>query len=265
MMSTIDVKSRTKHPDDIPVGSAPSGVALTPDGKTAFVANVDSGTLSTINVKSRTKHPDDIPVGGRQGWPAITPDGKTAFVTDSTRGTVSTIDVKTRTKHPDDIPFGPGALGIAVTPDGKTAFVTNGNATPEFVGPGTLSTIDVKTRTKDPNDIPVGLNPIPGRGHIRRQDRRRRQQHRRHGLNDRREVPDQAPRRHSGRRVPMGGGDHAVSPVTDSPMYCDGAHRRRCHSATERRTLAWWTARHRRAGFRRFLVRKMSANTSWSA
>jgi YVTN family beta-propeller protein len=38
-VSTIDVKSRTKHTTDITVGAVPIGVAATPDGKTAFVIN----------------------------------------------------------------------------------------------------------------------------------------------------------------------------------------------------------------------------------
>src|SRR6266545_670100 len=58
-VSTIDVKTRTKHPADIPVGFGPAGVAVTPDGKTAFVSNNGSGTVSTIDVKTRTKNPDD--------------------------------------------------------------------------------------------------------------------------------------------------------------------------------------------------------------
>jgi YVTN family beta-propeller protein len=62
-VSTIDVKTRTKDPADIPVGSLPNGVAVTPDGKAAFVANFGSGTVSTIDVKTRTKNPTDIAVG----------------------------------------------------------------------------------------------------------------------------------------------------------------------------------------------------------
>ena len=38
-VSTIDVKTRTKNPTDVQVGTAPHGVAVTPDSKTAFVAN----------------------------------------------------------------------------------------------------------------------------------------------------------------------------------------------------------------------------------
>jgi YVTN family beta-propeller protein len=53
-VSTIDVKTRTKHPTDIPVGTGPFRVAFTPNGKTAFVTNNGSGTVSTIDVKTRT-------------------------------------------------------------------------------------------------------------------------------------------------------------------------------------------------------------------
>jgi YVTN family beta-propeller protein len=159
-VSTIDVKTRTKNPTDITVGRLPFGVAITPDGRTAFVTNLGSDTVSTIDVKTRTKNPTDIPVGGEPAGIAITPDGKAAFVANSGNfgaapfplgNSVSTIDVKTRTKNPTDIPVGAGPAGVAITPDGRTAFVTNQG--------GTVSTIDVKTRTKHPDDIPVGMTP----------------------------------------------------------------------------------------------------------
>jgi YVTN family beta-propeller protein len=76
-VSTIDVKTGTKNPTDIAVGPGPSGVAVTPDGKTAFVTNRRSGTVSTIDVKTRTKNPNDIAVGSLPIYVAITPDGKT--------------------------------------------------------------------------------------------------------------------------------------------------------------------------------------------
>ncbi len=152
-VSTIDVKTRAKNPNDIAVGSLPTQVAITPDGKTAFVTNGGSGTVSTIDVKTRTNHFTGIALG--QGV-AITPDGKTAFV--GGVESVSTIDVKTGTKHPGDIAVGPfEGAGVTITPDGKTALVTNGL--------GSVSTIDVKTRTKNPTDIPVGAAPDLGGGH----------------------------------------------------------------------------------------------------
>ena len=88
-------------------------MAVTPDGKTAFVVNRDSGTVSTIDVKTRTKDPTDISVGAFPAEVAITPDGKTAFVTNQANGTVSTIDVKTRTKDAGDIPVGVEPIGVA--------------------------------------------------------------------------------------------------------------------------------------------------------
>jgi YVTN family beta-propeller protein len=72
-VSTIDVKTRTKHPDDITVGPLPLRVRITPDGKTAFVTNNVSDTVSTIDVKTRTKHTDDIPVGPSPLEVAVTP------------------------------------------------------------------------------------------------------------------------------------------------------------------------------------------------
>ena len=127
-VSAIDVKTRTKYPTDIPVGTGPISMAITPDGKTGFVDNFGPvvsaesptpesiGTVSTIDVKTRTKDPTDIPVGALPFGVAVTPDGKTAFVTNVYSGTVSTIDVKTRTKHASDIAVGSGPLGVAVTP-----------------------------------------------------------------------------------------------------------------------------------------------------
>jgi YVTN family beta-propeller protein len=72
-VSTIDVDTRTKHPDDIDVGRYPTGVAVTPNGKTAIVANGLEGTVSTIDLKTRTKHADDIPVGLSPASVAVTP------------------------------------------------------------------------------------------------------------------------------------------------------------------------------------------------
>jgi YVTN family beta-propeller protein len=80
-VSTIDVKTRTKHPTDIPVGSFPDAVAITPDGKTAFVTHA-------------SPRAGDVAIGD----------------------SVSAIDVKTRTKGPTDIMVGPFPVGAAVTP-----------------------------------------------------------------------------------------------------------------------------------------------------
>jgi YVTN family beta-propeller protein len=48
-------------------------VKVTPDGKTAFVVNQNSGTVSTIDVKTRKKNPADITVGQFPFQVAVTP------------------------------------------------------------------------------------------------------------------------------------------------------------------------------------------------
>src|SRR5262249_60289387 len=78
-VSTVDVKTRKNQRDDITAGTQPTGVAFTPDGKTAFVTNFGSGTVSTIDVKTRLKNLDDIPVGQNPATVEVTPDGKTVL------------------------------------------------------------------------------------------------------------------------------------------------------------------------------------------
>jgi YVTN family beta-propeller protein len=88
-VSTIDVKTRTKNPTDIPVGPLPAGQAVTPDGKTLFVALRNSDTVSSIDVKTRTKNPTDIAVGSIPTGFKVSPDGNTLFVVNGYSGTVS--------------------------------------------------------------------------------------------------------------------------------------------------------------------------------
>jgi DNA-binding beta-propeller fold protein YncE len=115
-----------------------AGVAVTPDGNTAFVTDMN-GKVSTLDLKTRTKDPTDIDAPSTEV--AITPDGKTAF-TANVNGTVSTFDVNTRTKHPDDIAGVLFGAGVALTPDGKTAFVVSRDT-------NSVWTIDVKSRGRD--------------------------------------------------------------------------------------------------------------------
>src|SRR5829696_9189861 len=62
-VSAIDVRTRRKRATDIAADPNAFAVAVTPDGKTAFVANNGgSNSVSTIDVKTRTKNPTDIAV-----------------------------------------------------------------------------------------------------------------------------------------------------------------------------------------------------------
>ena len=62
----------------VPVGSSPYGVAVTPDGKHAYVANIGSNNVSVIHTASNTVVAT-VPVGTGPVGVAVTPDGTTGL------------------------------------------------------------------------------------------------------------------------------------------------------------------------------------------
>jgi DNA-binding beta-propeller fold protein YncE len=62
-VSTIDVKTRTKNPTDIAVGSIPTGFKVSPDGNTLFAVSGYSGTVSPVT-SSLTTFFDAYPMAG---------------------------------------------------------------------------------------------------------------------------------------------------------------------------------------------------------
>ena len=74
----------------ITVGKSPTGVAITPDGKHAYVANPGDGTVSVITTATGAVSAP-ITVGNRPYAVAITPDGKRVYVANDGDGTVSVI------------------------------------------------------------------------------------------------------------------------------------------------------------------------------
>ena len=110
----------------IPVGTSPSGIAITPDGTRAYVANIFN-SISVINTATNTVVAT-IPSGQFPTGLAITPDGNRVYVVNQflTNGdnTVSVIETKTNTIVAT-IPVGLGPVAIAITPDGTRAYVPN--------------------------------------------------------------------------------------------------------------------------------------------
>jgi YVTN family beta-propeller protein len=128
----------------------PAGIAITPDGKTAYVANYGSGSVTPINTATNTAGAA-ITVGVRPTSIAITPDGKTAYVANSWSGTVTPIAVATNTAG-TAITVGSGPIAVTITPDGKTAFVVNSGA-------NTVTPIAVASNTPGAS-IAVGEGPV---------------------------------------------------------------------------------------------------------
>ncbi len=128
----------------IPIGTGPAGggpatIAITPDGKTAYVTDGGNFGVTPIDTATNTADPS-ISVGGGPAAIVMAPDGKTAYVAvghiDGT-GDVVPIDTATNiTGTPIPVPAVPSS--IAITPNGKTAYVVSSYA--DSVTPVNLAT-----------------------------------------------------------------------------------------------------------------------------
>jgi YVTN family beta-propeller protein/VCBS repeat-containing protein len=145
----------------IPVGDSPYGVALSPDGKHAYVTNRNDGTVSVIDTATNTVTDTIAPItaGTYPEGVAVSPDGKHVYVVNSGRtvqgtldGTVLVIDTATDTIINSRV-VGIDPSAVAVTPDGKYAYITNS-------GDGTVSVLDTATNEILGVLIPVGFRPV---------------------------------------------------------------------------------------------------------
>ena len=129
-VSVIDTATNTVVAT-IPVGHGPDGVAVTPDGTHAYVAN--AGGQQCLGDRHGHQHGGGHDPGGEfPDGVAVTPDGKHAYVTNgSSDNTVSVIDTASNTVVAT-VPVGNGPMGVAVTPDGKHAYVANDQAPTPF-------------------------------------------------------------------------------------------------------------------------------------
>jgi YVTN family beta-propeller protein len=146
-------RSRPSHPPavtaTIPVGRQPGRVAITRDGRHAYVTNNGAGTVSVIDTGSNAVTAT-IPSGTAPAAVAITPDGRHAYVTNNGAGTVSVIDTGSNAVTAT-IPVGQSPSGVAITPDGRHTYVTNNGA-------GTVSVIDTGSNAVTAT-IPSGTAP----------------------------------------------------------------------------------------------------------
>jgi len=147
-ITPVDLAHRSAGPR-LSIGSLPSALAPTPDGRRLLVTAqgadqvvvVDTSSDSVAARLSTGLEPDAV---------AVTPDGATALVADFGDGTVTPVDLSTlRTRRPAPVGGQPDA--VAVTPDGRTAVVADlAGASVSLLD---LSTMQVRTR------VAVGSEP----------------------------------------------------------------------------------------------------------
>jgi YVTN family beta-propeller protein len=138
----------------IQAGLAPRGIAITLDGRFAYVANLGGVSVIDTATNRATEVPDgnkEIKVGPAPLAIAITPDGRFAYVTHEFGG-VSVID--TETNRTIEVPDGNklikvgNAVAIAITPDGRFAYVANISGGVSVIDTATNRTIEVPEGNK---------------------------------------------------------------------------------------------------------------------
>jgi YVTN family beta-propeller protein len=105
---------------EINVGKDPYGIAITPNGRTAYVTHVATfppGIVTPINLATGTA---GTPIKFGQGPQviAITPNERTVYAVDMGPGTVTPIRTATNTVG-KPIPVGSFPFAIAITPNGR--------------------------------------------------------------------------------------------------------------------------------------------------
>ncbi|HXW33657.1 MAG TPA: beta-propeller fold lactonase family protein [Acidimicrobiales bacterium] len=135
----------------ISVDAGPYGMAITPNGGTAYVAEYTSNTLRLINTATNTEGKSTL-FSGTPGpiRVAISPDGATAYIANNSADTVTPFDIATNTAG-TPISVGSAPDGIAVTPNGQTVYVANS-------GSSTVTPISTATNTPG-TPISVGSDP----------------------------------------------------------------------------------------------------------
>lgn len=97
-------------------------VSLSPDGRTAYTANIVDGTLSIIPLDGSA--PAIVPVGSQTEAINTAPDGHTVWLGSNNTGKVFVVDVTAR-RVVDSVQTAGWPYRIDFTPDSRLALVTN--------------------------------------------------------------------------------------------------------------------------------------------
>ena len=170
---SIDPASGTLSPmtpATVATGANPGHVAVTPDGRSAYVTDEDAATISQYNIDPVTGALSPMtPATVAAGIPgqtslfglAVTPNGKSVYAAvgngiwqydvDPVSGTLSSMT-------PASVPAGTVPVDIAVTADGTSAFATN--AISNDVSQYDISPISGALSPKAPASVATGVDPL---------------------------------------------------------------------------------------------------------
>lgn len=112
-------------------------VAVAPDNRTAYVANIGSGTVSVLDLEAGTKL-RDIAVGGKPEGVAVTRDGAEIWVGDLSAPRVVVVETRTD-RQIAELPIDPVAIRVLASPDGRIVATSN-------IASGSITLFDAETR-----------------------------------------------------------------------------------------------------------------------
>ena len=127
-------------------------VAVSPDARTAYTANIPAGSVSVIDLAAGKKL-RDLTVGGQPEGIALAEGGRTLWVADLQGHRVQAFDTASFAKLAE-VATGAVPIRVAVSPDGRWVVTSN-------VMAGTLTMIDARTRAKV-RDVTVSGNQQAG-------------------------------------------------------------------------------------------------------
>lgn len=112
-------------------------IVVAPDNRTAYTANIGSGTVSVLDLSAGRKVAD-LAVGGKPEGLALARGGRELWVGDLDAPRVQIWDVATRKKIAEQ-PVDPVAIRVLASPDGQLIATSN-------IASGTISLFDAETR-----------------------------------------------------------------------------------------------------------------------
>lgn len=130
----VDIQSLTQTPITNGITSILIDIAITPDGKKAYLVDETNSTLVIIDLTTNQADPDSpIALPFSPSAIALTPDGTVAIVLGETANCVAVVDLKTNSFVSQTnliLPALSFPSSLAITPDGQKVYVGISNTSP---------------------------------------------------------------------------------------------------------------------------------------
>jgi DNA-binding beta-propeller fold protein YncE len=135
----------------IGVGNCPAGIAFSPDGSTAYMANAADNTITPINTSTFTAGTAFSSGVTSPLYMAVTPNGASLVVGGPGSNQVAVISTA-NTASVQTVSVGNSPGGVAILPDSSAAYIDNGSD----------NTVDVVSLTGTPAVTKTITFPAPG-------------------------------------------------------------------------------------------------------